>query len=69
MKTIYIWKVIAIDNYDRESVSDQLIKDNLSETNANILASKMNSEVDDDHPWYYKAIPEGVKLYQFNPNK
>lgn len=61
------WKVIGIDNLDRESTSDILIEENLTEEQANIKASKMNSETDDYAPWYYKAVLQEYKLYTFEP--
>ncbi len=62
------WKVIAIDNYDRQHISDQLIADNMTETEANVKASAMNAKTSDDYWWYYKAVPQDYKLYTFDPN-
>lgn len=62
-----LFKVIAVDNYDRETVSDKLIKDNLSEQQAKVLAKDMNDEADDKYgdnaPYYYMVVDNDHKLY------
>lgn len=56
-------KVILTDNYDRETVSDKLIKDNLTQEEAETLATEMNAGVWEDGPDYYKAVEDSYELW------
>lgn len=60
-------KVIAIDNYDRETVSDKLIRDNLSEEQAKRLAKDLNDEAEDKYgdmqPYYYMVVKDDHILH------
>lgn len=58
-------KVIAIDNFGRDYVSDVLIGENLSELDANLLASDKNQEYgdSDNAPYYYKVVEDDYKLH------
>jgi len=59
-------KVIRVDNYDRELYADKLIKENLSEESANVLAASLN--VNDNDPWYYRVVHDDYKLFEgFEP--
>lgn len=63
-------KIIKIDNFDRESISDVLVATNVSNYYAPIIARMLNKalsgvssqnfykDVEDDHK-LYEAIPEG----------
>lgn len=61
-------KIIAVDNFDRESISDQLIQTDLTEKEAQVRVSKMNSEAGDYAPWYYKVVSDNYSLYVYSPN-
>jgi hypothetical protein len=61
-------KVIAVDNYGRESVSDVLIRDNLSIEDADALATLLNFKAGDEAPdKYYVVKNDDYELYEFNP--
>lgn len=61
-------KVILKDNFDRESTSDVLLEDDLSEEKAKEVADKYNSRHREDHPWFAKVVSDDYKLYEFDPN-
>lgn len=60
-------KVIIVDNYDRETVSDTLFKDNLTEEEALAIVKEENGKrfpyEDSDHPQYFKMVKDDYKLY------
>ena len=61
-------KVVAIDNYGRETISDVLIKDNLSIEEADALAWRLNSKAGDETPEkYYVVKNDDYELYEFDP--
>lgn len=62
------WKVIATDNFNREYISDWLVKDNITKEEASQIVEEYNSKLNDHSPWYYKAVPEYHKLWIFDPN-
>lgn len=63
------WKVIGVDNFGRESVSDYLVLAGLSEDAAKKIADIIND--DDPAPGsasrFYKATPTDQPLYKFEP--
>ena len=64
-----LFKVIAIDNYDRENVSDRLIESNISEFDAKAYAALLNDERNaQSEDWFYRAVPMSHKLYKYDPN-
>lgn len=60
-------KVIALDNYGDESVSDKLIIDNLTEEEAQTKAKELNENNVDVGLWFYKAVEDSYVLYTFEP--
>lgn len=58
-------KVIAIDNYDREYISDRLIKENITEEEGKRIADFHNEFCGDG--WYHKVVNDDYKLYTFEP--
>ena len=61
-------KVIAIDNFDRESPSypDILISENLTEDEANFQADAMNKGKA-SASYFYRAVEDDYKLWKFEP--
>jgi hypothetical protein len=55
-------KIIAVDNFARESVADRLIADNIAnEVVGNIMVKALNSDCD---VWsFYKLVPDDHKLW------
>lgn len=61
------YKVIASDNYGRESVSDRLIVAGISDRAARIVAEALNADGGRDAPLYYRALPSSAPMYIFDP--
>ena len=60
-------KVIGIDNFDRDYISDILIEENLSEREAFDMVSSHNENMRSYDPWYYRAVADDYKLRVFEP--
>lgn len=60
-------KVIAVDNYNRENISDFLYLDGLSEDTAKEVANRLNAKAGQDAERFYKAVTEDYQLYKFEP--
>lgn len=60
-------KVVLVDDLNRETVNDVLLKDNLSLEEANKLAEEYNDTHKND--LYYAIVKEdNYKLYKYDPN-
>lgn len=58
-------KLILVDNFNRETVADVLVEENLSEKEANKKAGDYNNEhrsVNGD--WFAKAVSDDYKLWR-----
>jgi len=61
-------KIICTDNFDRESISDRLVCENISEYYGKIIVDFLNEKWGGDYgPNYYKLVPDDHKLYEFQP--
>lgn len=60
-------KIICVNNFGNESVSDKLVAENVNEYYAEIIAAGLNSLEGDNSPNYYKAVEDNHKLYKFKP--
>ena len=61
-------KVIARDNYDRDTVNDILISGpGLGEQEARELADQKNAGVGDLSPWFYEAVADDYKMKVWEP--
>lgn len=60
-------KIIAIDNFARQTVSDIVVATNVNEYYANLIVKLLNDHEGDNSPWYYKAVPDDYRLYVFEP--
>lgn len=61
-------KIICKDNFDRDSVSDTLVAENVSEYYAPIIVNFMNSKLSGEHSSdYFAAVPDDYVLYVFKP--
>jgi len=54
-------KIIAVDNFDRDDVSDVLIADNVHPHYAEQLVEWLNRK----YPDHFKVVPLDHKLYKF----
>lgn len=62
-------KVIAVDNFGRETIDDKLIADSLTEIEAKDLVESLNRGLPDDYPIWHRAVPDNYELHEFDPNK
>lgn len=61
-------KIICIDNFDRESVSDTLIAENVDEYWAPKIVEIMNRTFGgEDSPNYFISVEDDHKLYVYKP--
>ncbi len=56
-------KIILVDNFNRESISDILIAENVINHYAIMIVDKMNNDIHEDSPYFYKAVKNEYKLY------
>lgn len=61
------WKVVVMDNYDREMRDDALIQDGLSEEEARAKAKEWNDASPAWGPNYFSAQPQSYRLREFGP--
>ena len=59
-------KIIAIDNFGRDEVSDKLIAENVIPHYAYLIVNKLNEDLYEGSPYFYKAVDNDYKLYKFN---
>ncbi len=61
-------KIIKVDNFDRESISDVLIATNVSDYYADVIVEMLNKILGGIHSSaFYRAVEDGYKLYEFAP--
>ncbi len=62
-------KIIGVDNFDRETIDDTLICENLTEQKATFIVRALNIVYckGDNSPRYYKAVEDDHKLRSFQP--
>ena len=61
-------KIIKVDNFDRESVSDTLIATNISNYYAKLIAALLNEKLSGTHfSDFYRVVEDDYKLYEFTP--
>ena len=58
-----MYKIIATDNFDRETIADRLICDNISsEDLGSLMVDALNGMGDDTDLWFYKLVPHDYRL-------
>lgn len=63
-------KIIGVDNFGRDNVSEVLVADNISNMHyANCMADALNAEFCADalSSTFYKVVPDTHKLYKWEP--
>ena len=61
-------KIVQVDNFNRDTVSDKLIAENVNEYFGKFLVEALNKKyVDDYSPEYYRLMPDDYKLYKWEP--
>ncbi|ALS22183.1 hypothetical protein [Paenibacillus naphthalenovorans] len=57
-------KIIAVDNFGRESVADKLIAENVSEYWGKYIVELMNDKQHDDSLHYFKLVSDDYRLWR-----
>lgn len=61
-------KIIQVDNFNRETISDFLVAENVSEYYGKIIIEFLNKKFSGDYELsYYRLIPDDYKLYEWKP--
>lgn len=61
-------KIIAKDNFDRETVSENLVAENVSQFYAPIIVRFLNEKFSGmDAPHFFAVEPDDYKLYKWEP--
>ena len=60
------YKIIAVDNYDRETISDTLIADNVHELFGKEIVDKLNDK-NPNGSWFFRLVPLSHKLFIYEP--
>jgi hypothetical protein len=59
-------KIIRVDNFDREHVSDVLVCDNVNEYYGKFIVGELNRNFSgESSPDYYKLVDDNYALYQY----
>jgi len=57
-------KVIRVDNYNRESVAEHVVKENLTILESRDLCAKLRRERPDGDDWWYMEKPDEYRLWR-----
>lgn len=57
-------KIVAVDNFARESVADILIKENVSKEEGEKIVAEQNYGMGDNDPRYYVLKEDDYKLWR-----
>lgn len=61
-------KIIAVSNFDNESISDSLVAENVSEYYANYIVEFLNNKFGGVlATYFYRVVEDEYKLYIFEP--
>lgn len=61
-------KIIVVDNFGRENVSDKLVCTNVSQFHGEIMVKGLNDRLSGNSSVvFYKLVPNDYKLYKFEP--
>lgn len=61
------FKIIGVDNYDRETRSDTFVADNVSEYYAKRIVDLLNKSAGTHSETFYKYVPLDHKLFVWEP--
>lgn len=62
------WKIICSDNYDRDSVSDTLVCENINNEHiGKLLEDFLNNRTHKLADAFYRLVPQEHKLYVWEP--
>lgn len=61
-------KIIKVDNFDRDNISDQLIADNVVDFYGQHMVEELNNQFSDDHAQiFFRLVDDDYELYEFKP--
>ena len=62
-------KIIAVDNYGRDNISDRLIAEGIDNKEyARVMCASLNKEYSGEHSYnWFKVVPDDYTLYEFKP--
>lgn len=60
-------KVICIDNFNRDYISDSLVRENLTDEEADKLVKEHNDQMSAHCQDYFKKVSDDHKSYIFEP--
>ncbi len=60
-------KIIRIDNFDQDCISDGLIAENVNEFFAKLIVKLLNKYTGMNSQDYFRAVPNDHKLYVYDP--
>jgi hypothetical protein len=66
-RRIYGFKVIAVDNYDRELYSDFTVVTGVKKEDGETIANFLNSSPLHSGDWFYKCVESDYVLYKCDP--
>lgn len=59
-------KIIAVDNFDRDTHSDTLVLDNVNKYYGEIIVEHLNDKLSGDYALdFYRLVEDDYKLYEF----
>jgi len=62
-------KIICVDNFDRETVNDVLVAENVNEYYGKKIVKLMQTHLASDNGFdWFKLVADDYKLYEFDPN-
>jgi hypothetical protein len=61
-----LFKVIDVDNFNRDYQTEYLFKDNLTKEEADQLAKELNADGGVNSLRFFKVVPQDYKLYVFD---
>jgi hypothetical protein len=61
-------KIICVDNFNRETIDDSLIAENVNEFYGNKITDFLNKEDRDPNtPNFFRLVPDDHVLFKFEP--
>jgi len=67
-KEVLIMKIIQVDNFNRDTVSDVLIVEKVSENHAQMIVEALNAKYSGDlSPMFFRVEADDYELYKWSP--
>ena len=61
-------KIVQVDNFDRDTVSDILMAEKVSKNNAEMIVKALNEKYSgNDSPLFFRAESDDYKLHEWKP--